>query len=46
MLGKLLESIMAQQILSLSDEHIVLPAQHKGARPSRLIDTTIDFLIQ
>jgi hypothetical protein len=41
-----LESVIARQILSLSEEHSLLPAQHKGARPSRSIDTALDFMVQ
>jgi hypothetical protein len=44
--GKLLESIIAQRILSLSEEHSLLPAQHMGAYPSRFIDTALDYLVQ
>jgi hypothetical protein len=41
-----LESVIAQQISSLSEEHGLLPAQHMGARPGRSIDTAFDFLVQ
>jgi hypothetical protein len=45
-LGKVLECVIAQQILSLSEEHSLLPAQHMWARPGRSIDTALDFLVQ
>jgi hypothetical protein len=45
-LGKALESVIARQILSLSEEHSLLPAQHMGARPSRSINTALDFLVE
>jgi hypothetical protein len=41
-----LESVIAQQILTLSEEHSLLPAQHMGAHPSRSIDTALDVLVQ
>jgi hypothetical protein len=37
---------MAWQFLSLSEEHSLLPVQHMRARPSRSIDTTLDYLVQ
>ncbi len=46
MLGMVLESDIARQITTLSEEHSLLPAQHIGAHPSRSRDTTLDFLIQ
>jgi hypothetical protein len=42
----MLESIIARQISSLSQEHSLLPAQHLGACPGRSIDTNLDFLVQ
>jgi hypothetical protein len=45
-LGKVLESVIAQQILTLSEEHSFLPAQNMGARSNRLIDTALNFLVQ
>ncbi len=45
-LGKVLESIIARRLSSLSEEHSLLPALHKGARPGRSIDTALDFLVQ
>jgi hypothetical protein len=45
-LGKVLESVIACRISSLSEEHSLLPAQHMGARPGRSIDTALDFLLQ
>jgi hypothetical protein len=45
-LGKVLESVIARQISTLSEEHSPLPAQHRGARPGRSIDTALDFLVQ
>jgi hypothetical protein len=45
-LGKGLESVIAQQILSFSEEFNLLPAQHMGARPGRSIDTALDVLVQ
>jgi hypothetical protein len=45
-LGKVWESVIARQILSLSEEHSFPPAQHKGACPGRSIDTALDFLVQ
>jgi hypothetical protein len=46
MLGKVLESVIARQISSLSEEHGLLPAQHMGADPGRSIDTALNFLVQ
>ncbi len=46
MLGKVLESVVARRISSLSEEHSLLPDQHMGARPGRSIDTALDFLVQ
>jgi hypothetical protein len=46
MLEKVLESVIALQNLSLSEEHSLLPAQHTGARPGGSIDTALDFLLQ
>ncbi len=43
---KVLKSVIAQQILSLSEEHSHLSAQHMGACPSRSIDTALDFMKQ
>jgi hypothetical protein len=45
-LGKVLKSVIARRILSLSEEHSLLPAQHMGACPGRSIDTALDFLVQ
>jgi hypothetical protein len=45
-LGKVLKSIIARWISTLSEEHSLLPAQHIGARPGRSIDTALDFLVQ
>jgi hypothetical protein len=45
-LGKVLESAIARQISTLSEEHSLLPAPHIGARPGRSIDTALDFLVQ
>ncbi len=45
-LGKVLESVIARRISSLSVEHGLLPAQHMGASPSRSIDAALDFLVQ
>jgi hypothetical protein len=45
-LRKVLEGIIAQQILSLSEEHGLLLAQHMGARPSSSIDAALDILVQ
>ncbi len=45
-LGKVLESVIAQRVSSLSEEHGLLPAQHMGACPSRSKDTALDFLVQ
>ncbi len=42
----MLESVIAQQILTLSEELSLLPAQHMGARLGRSIDTTLDYLVQ
>jgi hypothetical protein len=45
-LGKVLESVIAQRISTLSEEHSILPAQHMGAHPGRSINTALDFLVQ
>jgi hypothetical protein len=45
-LGKVLESVIARQMSSLSEEHSLLSTQHVGAHPSRLRDTALDFLVQ
>ncbi len=45
-LGKVLESVIARRILTLSEEHSHLPAQHMGACPGMSIDTALDYLIQ
>jgi hypothetical protein len=45
-LGKVLESIIARRIWTLSEKHSLLPAQHMGDRPGRSMDTALDFLIQ
>ncbi len=42
----MLESDIARRLLSLSEEHSLLLAQHMGARPGRLIDFALDFLVQ
>jgi hypothetical protein len=46
MLGKVLESVIARWISSLSEEHSLHPSHHMGARPGRSIDTALDFLVQ
>jgi hypothetical protein len=46
MLGKVPESVIAQQILSLSVKHMLLTAWHMGAHTGRSKDTTLDFLVQ
>ncbi len=46
MLGKVLKSVIAQRILTLSEEHSLLPAQHMEACPGRSIETALDFLVQ
>jgi hypothetical protein len=46
MLGKVLGSVIAHQILSLSEEHTLIPAQRMGARPGRSIDTALNILLQ
>jgi hypothetical protein len=45
-LGKVLESVIARQISTMSEEHSLLPAQHMGFCPSRSIDTALDYLVQ
>jgi hypothetical protein len=45
-LGKVLKSVITQQIVSLSEKHNLLPAQHMGACLSRSIHTTLDSLVQ
>jgi hypothetical protein len=45
-LGKVLKSVIARRISSLSEEHSLLLAQHMGACPGRSIDTALDFLVQ
>ncbi len=45
-LGKVVESVIARWISSLSEEHSLLRAQHMGACPCRSIDTALDFLVQ
>ncbi len=45
-LGKVLESVIARRISSLSEEHSLLPARHMGAHPSMSIDTALDILVQ
>jgi hypothetical protein len=45
-LGKVLESVIARQISSLSEEHSLLPAQHMRACPGRSIDNAVDFQVQ
>jgi hypothetical protein len=45
-LGMVLESVITLWILSLSEEHSLLPAQHMGDRPSRSIDIAHDFLVE
>ncbi len=42
----MLESVIARQILTLSEEHSLLPAQHMGASPGRSIETALDFLVE
>ncbi len=37
---------VARQIWSLSKEHSLLPAQHKGACPGKSIDTPLNFPVQ
>jgi hypothetical protein len=46
MLGKVLESFIALEILSLSEEHALLPAQHMTACFGMSTDTALDFLVQ
>jgi hypothetical protein len=41
-----LESVIAPLILTLSEEHSLLPAQHMGARHGTSIATALDFLVQ
>jgi hypothetical protein len=41
-----LESVIAWQNLSLTEEYNLLPAQYMGACPSRAIDTALDYLVQ
>jgi hypothetical protein len=45
-LGKVLESVIERQILTLTEKHSLLPAQHMGARPGRSIDTALEYLDQ
>jgi hypothetical protein len=45
-LGKVLESVIARCILTLSEEHSLLSAQHMRARPGRSIDNARDYLVQ
>jgi hypothetical protein len=45
-LRKVLESVIAQRISSLSEEHSLLPTQHMGARPRWSIDTALEYLLQ
>ncbi len=45
-LRKTLESVIARQISTLSEEHRLLPAQHMGAHPGESIDTAPDYLVQ
>ncbi len=45
-LGKELESVIAQQISFMSEEHGLLLAQQMGAHSSRSVDTSLDFLVQ
>jgi hypothetical protein len=44
--AKVQESVMAQQILSLSNEHGLPPAPHLGAHLGRSTDATPYFLLQ
>ncbi len=44
--GKVLESVIARQISTLSEEHWILPAQLLRARPGRSIDTALNFLVK
>jgi hypothetical protein len=41
-----LGSVIGRRILSLSEEHGLLLAQHMGARPGRSIHTALSFLVQ
>jgi hypothetical protein len=44
-LGKVLESVIARQILTMSKEHSLLPAQYMGDLPGRSIDTALNLLV-
>jgi hypothetical protein len=41
MLRKVLESVIGRRIMSLSEEHSLLPAQHMGAHPGKSIDIAL-----
>ncbi len=41
-----MESVIARRILTLSEEHSLLPTQHMGACPSRSVHTALYYLIQ
>jgi hypothetical protein len=45
-LWKVLEGVIARQILTLSEEDSIVPAQHMGTCPGRSIDTALNFLVQ
>jgi hypothetical protein len=45
-MGKVLKSVIARRISTLSEEHSLLPAQHMGANPSRSIDTALNYLVK
>jgi hypothetical protein len=45
-LGKVLETVGANRITALSEEHGLLPPRHVGARPGRSTDTALDMLVK
>jgi hypothetical protein len=46
LLVKVLESFLAQNILSLLEEYGCPPAQHEWVCPGKSMDTALDFLVQ
>ena len=45
-LGKLLEAIVARQILYLAEQHNLLPKTQKGAQPGRSTLTALELLVE
>jgi hypothetical protein len=45
-LGKIVESVMAQQLSSLVEQHSLLPDSQMGNRKDRSTETTLELLIE